>query len=97
MGFFQSLGRALGITGKPLEWAPGLLLAAGADPVGTKEAIERRLKAPVLAAITTAESEAMGALSNIRNEDVEEARDKLSLIIHKLASDATVAVNKVQL
>ena len=53
MGLLSSIGKILGLTGKPKEWVPKAvgLAALSALDTETKEAVEDAIKTPVLEAI----------------------------------------------
>jgi hypothetical protein len=70
MGFFQQLGKVLGITGKPVSWMPGVILAVGQDPTAAKEAVELQLRQLVMPQIAVARQI---ALKNLERYDPEKA------------------------
>lgn len=77
MGFFKSLGKILGITGKPIEWLPGVIAASG-DIDSAKEQLERKIKSLILPEIEMTRRAVLQSLSGDKPEKVVNAAfDKL--------------------
>lgn len=87
MGFFQQIGKILGITGKPVQWLPGVILAVGQDPTAAKEAVELQLRQLVMPQI---EATRQIALKNLERFDPETA-------INKAFDQLEVKITKLQL
>lgn len=59
MKLLKQIGKFLGITGKPLEWMPGLVFATYVDPVAVKESVETVIKEKVKRELEAARSAAL--------------------------------------
>lgn len=77
MSFFKTLGKLLGITGKPVEWLPGIIAASG-DLDAAKEQLERRIKSILLPEIEVTRRAVLQSLAGDKPEKVVNAAfDKL--------------------
>ena len=89
MKLLKQIGKFFGITGKPLEWMPGLVFATAVAPVAVKEGVEAIIKEKLKVEMENARSAAL--------EQIIRGKISATSAVGICFDEATKAIDRIQL